>query len=41
MARIDDIGYDATGRLSVSEEEAHFPLEVVETVTDFESLSGW
>jgi type I restriction enzyme M protein len=41
MARIDDIGYDATGRFTVSEEEAHFPLEVVETVTAFESLAGW
>ncbi|MBD2340109.1 N-6 DNA methylase [Calothrix sp. FACHB-156] len=41
MARIDDIGYDATGRLSVSEEEAHFPSEVVETIADFDRLAGW
>ncbi|MEH2122821.1 HsdM family class I SAM-dependent methyltransferase [Nostoc sp.] len=41
MARIDDIGYDATGRFTVPEEKTHFPLEVVETVTEFESLAGW
>jgi type I restriction enzyme M protein len=41
MARIDDIGYDATGRLSVSEEEAPFPPDVSETVAEFERLLGW
>jgi type I restriction enzyme M protein len=41
MARIDDIGYDATGRLSVTEEEAPFPPEVSETVAEFERLIGW
>jgi type I restriction enzyme M protein len=30
MARIDDIGYDATGRLNVPESEAPEPQEVKE-----------
>jgi type I restriction enzyme M protein len=41
MARIDDIGYDATGRLSVSEDEAHEPPEVKETLADFAGRLGW
>jgi type I restriction enzyme M protein len=41
MAKIDNIGYDATGRPNVTEEEAHFPLEVSETVAKFEELVGW
>ncbi len=41
MARIDDIGYDATGRLSVSEDETHEPPEVRETIADFDKRLGW
>jgi len=41
MAKIDSIGYDATGRPKVTEEEANFPLEVSETVSKFEELVGW
>lgn len=28
MARIDSIGYDATGRLNVSEDESHCPPDI-------------
>ncbi len=41
MARIDSIGYDATGRLSVPEDEAPEPPEVKETIADFAQRSGW
>jgi type I restriction enzyme M protein len=41
MARIEDIGYDATGRLRVSEDEAHEPPEVKETVSDFITKTSW
>lgn len=41
MARIDDIGYDATGRLRVTEDMAPNPPEVRETVADFGRLAGW
>lgn len=41
MARIDNIGYDANGRLSVSEEEAHQPPELRETIADFTVRLGW
>jgi type I restriction enzyme M protein len=41
MARIDDIGYDATGRMSVPEELAPNPPEVSETIVEFENLLGW
>jgi type I restriction enzyme M protein len=41
MARIDNIGYDATGRLSVLEEESHEPFEVKETIFDFAHQLGW
>jgi type I restriction enzyme M protein len=41
MARIDDIGYDATGRLTVPEERAGFPPEVEETIADFNKMVGW
>jgi type I restriction enzyme M protein len=41
MARIDDIGYDASGRLSMSEEEANEPPEVKETISDFTQLMKW
>lgn len=35
MARIDDIGYDATGRLSVSEIESHNPPEVMAVIASY------
>jgi len=41
MARIDKIGYDATGRMLVTEDESHYPPEVQETVNDFEQRLGW
>ncbi len=41
MARIDNIGYDATGRLNVSENVAAFPPEVIETIDDFIGMVGW
>ncbi len=41
MTRIDNIGYDATGRLSVSEDEAPNPPEVREVVDDFAERLGW
>jgi type I restriction enzyme M protein len=37
MAKVEDIGYDANGRLSVSEEEAPFPQDVKATVAGFVS----
>jgi len=41
MARVDDIGYDATGRFSVAEDEAAIPPDVKEVVKDFAERSGW
>ncbi|MEW5987168.1 MAG: N-6 DNA methylase [Chloroflexota bacterium] len=41
MARIDNIGYDATGRLSVLEDEASKPPELKETIADFAGRLGW
>lgn len=41
MARIDNIGYEATGRLSVSEDEAPEPPDVKETIADFAQRLGW
>jgi type I restriction enzyme M protein len=41
MARIDDIGYDATGRLTVSEDDAPEPSEVKQTIIDFAKRLGW
>jgi type I restriction enzyme M protein len=41
MARIDNIGYDATGRLTVSEDKTSFPPEITETVEDFQKRLGW
>ena len=35
MAQVTDIGYDANGRLSVSEDESHEPLQVSEVILDF------
>jgi type I restriction enzyme M protein len=41
MARIDNIGYDATGRLTVSENETSEPPEVKEAISGFASTLGW
>lgn len=41
MAQIDDIGYDATGRLTVSEDQSSLPTEVNETIYDFHRSLGW
>jgi type I restriction enzyme M protein len=41
MARIDNIGYDAAGRMSVYEEEASEPPEVKECVSDFVNRLNW
>ncbi|YAF93743.1 MAG: restriction endonuclease subunit M [Nodularia sp. CChRGM 3473] len=38
MARIDDIGYDASGRISASQDEVNEPPEVRETITDLARL---
>ena len=40
MAQITDIGYDANGRLSVSEDESHEPLQVREAILDFVQRLG-
>jgi type I restriction enzyme M protein len=40
MAQVTDIGYDANGRLSVSEDESHEPLQVREVVLDFVQRLG-
>ncbi len=41
MARVENIGYDATGRLFLSEEEAHNPPEIQETIIDFSNRLSW
>jgi type I restriction enzyme M protein len=41
MARIDNIGYDATGRLSISEDKASEPPTIKEVISSFSQLSGW
>ena len=41
MARIDDIGYEATGRLTVSEEVAACPPKISEAIAQFDDLSSW
>lgn len=41
MARIDNIGYDANGRLSVTEDHAPNPPEVKESIQDFAQRLGW
>ena len=41
MAQIENIGYDATGRLAVSNAESHFPPDVSGAVNEFEKLIGW
>ncbi len=41
MARIDDIGYDGTGRLTVVEDLSFLPPEVQETIAKFDEQLGW
>ena len=41
MAQIEDIGYDATGRLTVSEAEAPEPTEVKDSIMEFAAQLGW
>ena len=41
MAHVKSIGYDASGRLSVSEDEAHMPPKVKDTIADFNTKVGW
>jgi type I restriction enzyme M protein len=41
MGRVDNIGYDATGRLNVSEEEAVFPPEIQNITEAFSDILGW
>jgi type I restriction enzyme M protein len=41
MAQIEDIGYDANGRLTIVEDEASSPPQVVETIQDFRKRLGW
>lgn len=41
MARIDEIGYDVIGRLTVSEESADQPPEVKKTIESFTRRLGW
>jgi type I restriction enzyme M protein len=40
MARIDDIGYDASGRISAAEDEVNEPPEVKKAITDLAELLG-
>jgi type I restriction enzyme M protein len=40
MAQVNDIGYDANGRLTVTEDESHEPLQVREAILDFVKHSG-
>jgi len=41
MSQIGNIGYDATGRLTVTEDQAHEPTDVKESVDDFLQTAGW
>jgi type I restriction enzyme M protein len=41
MALIEDIGYDAAGRLTISEAEASLPPQVAETIGEFQTKLGW
>ncbi|MBD1808104.1 N-6 DNA methylase [Microcoleus sp. FACHB-SPT15] len=41
MARIDDIGYDPTGRVSALTDEAHNSLDLKEAIADFSARLGW
>lgn len=41
MARVDGIGYDATGRLLIAEDETPNPPDIKETVRDFSTRMSW
>jgi type I restriction enzyme M protein len=41
MAQIEDIGYDANGRLTLSEEEAHQPPDVTASIAEFARQLNW
>jgi len=41
LALVEDIGYDATGRLTIPEEHASLPPQVAETIADFRKKLGW
>jgi type I restriction enzyme M protein len=41
MARIDNIGYDSTGRLTILEDISEFPPELQETINKFTQGMGW
>lgn len=41
MARIDDIGYDGTGRLTIVEGLSALPPEVQDTISKFDEQLGW
>lgn len=41
MSQINNIGYDAAGRMLVPENDAHEPPDVRNTIADFSRLLGW
>ncbi len=41
MARLENIGYDATGRATVLEADTHVPPEVRAAIIDFSARLGW
>jgi type I restriction enzyme M protein len=41
MARIDNIGYDGTGRLTIVEDLSSMPPEVQDTIAKFDEQLGW
>lgn len=41
MALIEDIGYDAAGRLTISNEESSLPPQIVETIEEFKRNLDW
>ncbi len=41
IARVDNIGYDATGRPTVAENQASEPPEISDTISDFAKRLGW
>ncbi len=41
MARIDNIGYDGTGRLTIAEDLSALPPEVQDTISKFDEQLGW
>ena len=41
MTRVNNIGYDANGRLTIDEDDASNPIEVKESIQDFAVKLGW